>query len=102
LNLLLACKATRITNLLERLFGEERRRTKRIPHEFGKRPGLEFAYAPLIRAADSWRGVKVIEFEIRQLHTLREDFQRLHRAYSICGGDLKQCAFHESFQQRQD
>jgi hypothetical protein len=28
---------TRTTNLLERAFGEERRRTKVIPHDFGER-----------------------------------------------------------------
>ena len=31
-------RAIRTTNLLERLFGEERRRTKVIPHAFGERP----------------------------------------------------------------
>jgi transposase-like protein len=30
-------RVIRTTNLLERLFGEERRRTKTIPHVFGKR-----------------------------------------------------------------
>ncbi|HEY6239841.1 MAG TPA: IS256 family transposase [Burkholderiales bacterium] len=71
-------KATRTTNLLERLFGEERRRTKTIPHAFGERPVLKLMYAALIRASDSWRGVKVTEFETRQLQTLREDLQRIH------------------------
>src|SRR5207244_1006468 len=32
-------RAIRTTNLLERLFGEERRRTKVIPHAFGDRAG---------------------------------------------------------------
>jgi transposase-like protein len=31
-------RAIRTTNMLERLFGEERRRTKVIPHAFGERP----------------------------------------------------------------
>ena len=35
-------------------------------------------YAALIRASDSWRGVKVTEFETRQLQTLREDLVRDH------------------------
>ncbi len=35
-------------------------------------------YAALIRASDSWRGVKVTEFETRQLQALREDLQRAH------------------------
>lgn len=71
-------KAARTTNLLERLFGEERRRTKTIPHAFGERPVLKLMYAALIRASDSWRGVKVTEFETRQLQALREDLQRAH------------------------
>ncbi len=35
-------------------------------------------YAALIRASNSWRGVKVTEFETRQLQALREDLQRAH------------------------
>ncbi len=38
-------------------------------------------YAALIRASGSWRGVKVTEFEIRQLQILREE---LERAYTEC------------------
>jgi transposase-like protein len=45
-----------VTNLLERLFGEERRRTKVIPHVFGERAVLKLMYAALIRAAERWRG----------------------------------------------
>ena len=71
-------KVTRTTNLLERLFGEERRRTKTIPHAFGERPVLKLMYAALIRASESWRGVKVTEFETRQLQALREDLQNTH------------------------
>lgn len=71
-------KATRTTNLLERLFGEERRRSKTIPHAFGERAVLKLMYAALIRASDSWRGVKVTEFELRQIQALREDLQRAH------------------------
>jgi len=49
-------RAIRTTNLLERLFGEERRRTKVTPHAFGERAVLKPMYAALIRAADRWRG----------------------------------------------
>jgi len=34
-------RAIRATNLLERLFGEERRRTKVIPHAFGERAVMD-------------------------------------------------------------
>ncbi len=46
-------RAIRTTNLLERLFGEERRRTKVIPHAFGERAVLKLMYASLIRASQT-------------------------------------------------
>ena len=48
----------RTTNLLERLFLEERQRTKVIPHAFGERPVLKLMYAAVIRAADRRRGIQ--------------------------------------------
>ncbi len=65
-------RAIRTTNLLERLFGEERRRTKIIPHAFGERAVLKLMYAALIRAAERWRGIKITEFERRQLKAIRD------------------------------
>ena len=63
----------RTTNLLERLFGEERRRTKVIPHAFGERAVLKLMYAALIRAAERWHGLKMTDFEKRQLAALRAE-----------------------------
>ena len=71
-------RATRTTNLLERLFLEERRRTKTIPHAFGERAVLKLMYAALIRASDSWRRVVITEFEVKQLDQLREHLNRSH------------------------
>jgi putative transposase len=71
-------RVIRTTNLLERLFGEERRRTKVIPHAFGERPVLKLMYAAVIRAADRWRGLTVGEFEQRQLRAIREELDRAH------------------------
>jgi len=73
-------KVIRTTNLLERLFLEERRRTKIIPHAFGERPVLKLMYAAMIRAADRWRGITVGEFEQRQLKAIREELDRAHAA----------------------
>ena len=74
-------RAIRTTNLLERLFGEERRRTKVIPHAFGERAVLKLMYAALIRAAERWRGIKITEFEQRQLKAIRDELdRRLHAA----------------------
>lgn len=64
-------KVTRTTNLLERLFGEERRRMKAVGSFFGERPVLKLMYAVLIRATETWRGVTVTEFEARQLRELQ-------------------------------
>jgi transposase-like protein len=71
-------KVIRTTNLLERLFLEERRRTKIIPHAFGERPVLKLMYAAIIRAADRWRGITVGEFEQRQLQALRDELNHAH------------------------
>lgn len=66
-------RVTRTTNLLERLFGEERRRTKTIPHAFGERAVMKLMFAALIRASQTWRGVPITEFERKQLEALREE-----------------------------
>lgn len=71
-------RAIRTTNLLERLFGEERRRTKVIPHAFGERAVLKLMYAALIRAVERWRGLKMTEFERRQLQAIRDELDRAH------------------------
>ena len=71
-------KVIRTTNLLERLFLEERRRTKIIPHAFGERPVRKLMYAAMIRAADRWRGIAVGEFEQRQLRAIRDELDRAH------------------------
>jgi transposase-like protein len=69
-------RTIRTTNLLERLFGEERRRTKVIPHAFGERAVLKLIYATLIRAAERWRGIRISEFEQRQLRAIREELDK--------------------------
>src|SRR5438876_2609396 len=69
-------RAIRTTNLLERLFGEERRRTKVIPHAFGERAVLKLIYAALIRAAERWRGLRITEFEQRQLRAIQEEIDK--------------------------
>jgi putative transposase len=71
-------RVTRTTNLLERLFGEERRRSKVIPLAFGERAILKLMYAALIRAAERWRGIRITEFEQRQLNAIRNELDRAH------------------------
>ena len=69
-------RVIRTTNLLERLFGEARRRTKVIPHAFGERAVLKLVYAALIRAAERWRGIRITEFEQRQLKAIRDEIDK--------------------------
>jgi transposase-like protein len=66
-------RAIRTTNMLERLFGEERRRTKVIPHAFGERPVLKLMYAALLRASQTWQRVAITEFELKQIDDLRHE-----------------------------
>src|SRR6266496_1511322 len=73
-------RAIRTTNLLERLFVEERRRLKIIPNAFGERAVLKLMFGALIRAAERWRSVKVTEFERRQLTAIRNELDQEYEA----------------------
>ena len=63
----------RTTNLLERLFLEERRRLKIIPNGFGEKPVLKLMFGALIRVAEPWRGLRFTEFDLRQIAAVRRD-----------------------------
>lgn len=63
-------RVARTTNLLERLFGEERRRTKVAPTLWGERPVLKLSYAALLRASEGWRGIRINDIERGQLQRL--------------------------------
>ena len=73
-------RAIRTTNLLERLFGEKRQRTKVIPHAFGERPELKLMYAALIRPSRAWQRIPISELELKQIdelgRELDEDFNQ--------------------------
>ena len=73
-------RALRTTNLLERLFVEERRRLKIIPNAFGERAVLKLMFGALIRAAERWRSVKVTEFERRQMAAVRKELDQEYEA----------------------
>ena len=60
----------RTTNLLERLFGEGRRRTKIIPRFNSEASGLSLVFAVLVDASEGWRGVRMkpyLEERLRQI-----------------------------------
>jgi transposase-like protein len=73
-------RATRTTNLLERLFVEERRRLKIIPNAFGEKPVLKLMFGAMIRAAERWRAVRITDFERRQMAALRRDLDHEYEA----------------------
>jgi transposase-like protein len=73
-------RAIRTTNLLERLFVEERRRLKIIPNAFGERAVLKLMFGAIIRAAERWRSIKVTEFERRQIAAVKTELDHDYEA----------------------
>ena len=73
-------RAIRTTNLLERLFVEERRRLKIIPNAFGEKPVLKLMFAAMIRAAERWRPIKITAFERRQMEAVRKELDQEYEA----------------------
>ena len=73
-------RTARTTNLLERLFVEERRRLKIIPNGFGEKPVLKLMFGALVRAAERWRGLRFTEFELRQIAAVRKDLDAEYEA----------------------
>lgn len=63
----------RTTNLCERSFVEERRRTKIIPRFGDEKAAMKLVFASLIRAADRWCRVSVSDLERHQLKLLRAE-----------------------------
>jgi transposase-like protein len=66
-------KRVRTTNLLERSFLEERRRTRTIPRFFSEKSCLTLVFATLWRASQRWQGVRMSEIERQQLQLLRRE-----------------------------
>jgi putative transposase len=61
----------RHSNLIERTFGETRRRTKMIGRLPGERSCLSLVWAVLDRASRGWRGVDQTPANVRLLQQLR-------------------------------
>jgi transposase-like protein len=62
----------RTSNLAERAFVEERRRTKVIPHLLDERSLVQLVFAVLIRVSDRWGKKCFSEFEQQQIRSLRK------------------------------
>jgi putative transposase len=63
----------RTTNLAERCFEEERRRTKVIPRLMTEKATMKLAFATMIRSAERWCRVSVNDLERHQLRLLRAE-----------------------------
>jgi len=61
----------RTTNLLERLIGEGRRRTKVIPRFPGEQACLKLLYATLVEASRTWRGLPMTPRTLREMDRLK-------------------------------
>lgn len=77
-------KAIRTTNLLERLFGEGRRRTKVIPRFPSEESCLRLIYASLITASKRWHGVRMTpdiwwELEVLRRQTFGNQKQEMQK-----------------------
>jgi transposase-like protein len=69
-------KMVRTTNLVERSFAEERRRTKTIPHLWEEKSLVKLVFATLARVSERWNSNSVIfsVVEKMQIRKLRKEF----------------------------
>jgi putative transposase len=63
------------TNLLERAFGEQKRRTKIIPRFFDEKSCLKLVYATMVRASEKWRRVRMSAYDLAILRNIRKLYE---------------------------
>ena len=66
-------RQTRTTNLLERLFGEGKRRSKVIPRFSSEDSGLTLLFAVLLDASEGWHGLRMNDALRARLEVMRSD-----------------------------
>lgn len=64
----------RTTNLLERTFEEQKRRTKTIPRFFDEKSCIKLVYGTMIRVSEKWKKIKMTEYELTILRNMRSLF----------------------------
>jgi transposase-like protein len=69
-------KRIRTTNLLKRLFGEGKRRSKVIPRFMSESSGLSLTFAVLLDASAHWRGVRMTTAVCEQLAKIRAEISK--------------------------
>jgi hypothetical protein len=78
----------RHTNLIERTFGETRRRIKVIGRLPGERSCLSLVWAVLDRASRGWRGVVMTPAAVRLLQELRRQLHHPSRLQEVVSTSL--------------
>jgi len=63
------------TNLLERVFGEENRRSKVIPRYFTEKSGIKLIFATLLRSSKRWYRINITFNEQAQILALRHELK---------------------------
>ena len=63
----------RTTNLLERTFEEERRRTKVIPRFWTEHSALKLIFGTLDRASRRWQRLRFSDMEVKHMEQLRHE-----------------------------
>ena len=66
-------KHIRTTNLIERTFVEQRRRTKIIPQFLTEKSCLKLVFSVLYRATLNWRRIKISQMDIIKITQLKKD-----------------------------
>jgi Transposase, Mutator family len=84
----------RHTNLIERTFGETRRRIKVIGRLPGERSCLSLVWAVLDRAARGWRGVVMTPAAVRLLQELRRQLHHPARLQEVVDQPVTPAAYH--------
>jgi transposase-like protein len=65
----------RTTNLIERAFAEQRRRTKTIPRFWDEHSCLKLVFATLWQASERWQRVRMTDLELAMLRRLRRELE---------------------------
>lgn len=64
-------KFIRTTNLIERAFEEQKRRTKVLPQHENEQAALGLVFGVLIRASRKWQRIKMTDFELSVLKNIK-------------------------------
>jgi putative transposase len=85
-------KRIRTTNLIERAFEEQRRRTKVIPRFWNEKSCLKLVFATLMQTSERWQNVRMSNVEVAMLTQLRRELGLELPAHEGQSGSQSQAA----------